>query len=88
MKFKNKIKKLLRRTFIHIFCLRTIKKDIVLPLYLYNDGTSTSPPNIKTLRIIDAKVSRHDPTLVFLSKKTKFMIVRSVENYLEREGDR
>lgn len=85
MKFKNKIKKLLRRTFIHIFCLRTIKKDIVLPLHL---SSSSTPSNIKTLRIIDAKVSRHDPTLVFLSKKTKFMLVRSVENYLEREGDR
>ena len=82
MKFKNKIKKLLRRTFIHLFYLRTSKKDIILPLHL---SSSPSPPNIKTLRIIDAKVSRHDPTLVFLSKKTKLMVVRSVEDYLEKD---
>ena len=85
MKIKNKIKKLLKRTFIYLFCLRTTKKDIVLPLYFYDDDGASSPPNIKTLRITDAKVSRHDPTLVFLSKKTKLMIVRSVENYLEKD---
>lgn len=82
-----KIKKLLRRIFIHLFCLRTSKKGIVLPLYLHNteaSSSSSSPPS-HTLCINDAKVSRHDPTLIFLSKKTKLMVVRSVEKYLEKD---